>query len=99
MCKGISESPSHIITNSRRKDTLSNYESVWRKWTRSCLERKIDSFQAPVKDIIKYLTFLFEFGNEYRIINLHRSAIFVFREYIDGSPVGEHPKICSVVGI
>ena len=99
MCKGISESASHIITNSRGKDTLFNYESAWRKWTSWCLERKIDPFQAPVKGIIKYLTFLFKFGNEYRIINLHRSAIFVFREYIDGSPVGEHPKICSVVGI
>ena len=28
-CEGISENASHIITNSRRKDTLSSYESAW----------------------------------------------------------------------
>ena len=31
---------------------LSNYESAWRKWASWYLERKIDPFQAPVKDII-----------------------------------------------
>ena len=31
LCEGISENASHIITNSRRKGTLSNYESAWRK--------------------------------------------------------------------
>ena len=29
LCEGISENASHIITNSRRKGTLSNYESAW----------------------------------------------------------------------
>ena len=28
LCEGISENTSHIITNSRRKGTLSNYESA-----------------------------------------------------------------------
>ena len=76
--EGISENVSHIITNSRRKGTFSNYESAWRKWASWCLERQIDPFQAPVKDIIEYLTCLFNRGNEYRIINLHRSAISAF---------------------
>ena len=30
-CEGISENVAHIITNSRRKGTISNYKSVWRK--------------------------------------------------------------------
>ena len=37
LCEEISEKASHIITNSERKRTLSNYESAW---------------QAPVKDVI-----------------------------------------------
>ena len=45
----------------------------------------------------KILDFPFKFGNEYRTINLHRSSISVFHEYIDGSPVGKHLRICSVV--
>ena len=62
-----------------------------------CLERKINPFQAPLKDIIEYLTFLFNYGNEYRTINLHRSAISAFHEYTDVLPVGKHPRICSLV--
>ena len=97
LCEGISENASHIIVNFRRKGTLSNYESGWRKWGSWCLERKIDPFQAPVKDIIEYLTSLFNYVNEYRTINLHRSAISAFHEYIDGLPAGKHPRICSLV--
>ena len=65
LCKGISENASHIIINSRRKVTLSNFESAWRKWASCCLKQKIDPFQASVKDIIEYLTFLFNYGYEY----------------------------------
>ena len=78
LCEGISENSSHIIANSRRKDTLSNYESAWRKWASWCLERNIDPFHATVKDIIEYLTSLFSYGNEYKTIHLHRSAISAF---------------------
>ena len=63
--EGISENTFHIITNSRQKGTLSNYESAWRKWASWCPEQKIDHFQAPVKNNIEYLTFLFNYGNEY----------------------------------
>ena len=65
LCEGISENASHIITNSSRKGTLSNYESAWRKQASWSLERKTDPFQAPVKDIIEYLTFFFNYGSEY----------------------------------
>ena len=61
------------------------------------LNKKIDPFQAPAKDIIEYLTLLFDCGNEYRTINLHRLAISAFHEYVDGLPVGKHPGICSLI--
>ena len=61
------------------------------------LNEKTDPFQAPVKDIIEYLSFLFNYGNKYRTINLHRSAISAFHEYIDGLPVEKHPQICPLV--
>ena len=34
---------------------------------------------------------------KYRAINLHRSAISAFHEYIHGLHLGKHPKICSFV--
>ena len=91
----IVESPLkfRIITKSRWKKTLSNYESHWRKWVNWCLEQKIDSFQASVKEIIEYLTFLFNYLNDYRAINLHRSAISDFHEYTDGLLVGNDPSL------
>ena len=62
-----------------------------------CLQRKIDPFQAPVKDIIEYVTFLSNYGDEYRTINSHKSAISAFHEYNGGLLVGKHPRICSLV--
>ena len=96
-CEEISENASHIITNSRRKGTLSNDESAWRKWASWCLEQKVDPFQTPVKDIIEYLTFLFNCGNGYKTIDLHRSAVSAFHENIDGLLVGKDPRISSLV--
>ena len=92
LCEGISENVSHIITNSRRKGTLSNYKSAWRKRASWSLERKIDPFQAPIKDIVEYLNFLSNYGNKCR--NIRISA---FHEYNDGLPVGKHPRVCSLV--
>ena len=48
----------------------------------------MDRFEAPGKDIIEYLTFLFNYGNGHRTINLHRSAIPAFHEYIDRLSLG-----------
>ena len=86
--KEFQKKTSDIITNSKPKGTLSNYESALRKWASWCLEQKIDPFQAPAKDILEYLTFLFNYDNKYRTINLHRLAISAFDECINGLPVG-----------
>ena len=40
----ISENASYIIKNSRRKGTISNNETTWKRWASSCLERKVDPF-------------------------------------------------------
>ena len=41
-----------LLTLLQIKGTLFNYELTWSKWDGWYLERKIDPFQAPVKDII-----------------------------------------------
>ena len=33
----------------------------------------------------------------YRTIEWHRSAIPAYHEYIDGKPVGQHPKVCALL--
>ena len=42
---------------------------------------------------------LFQNGLQYRTINNYRSAISAFHDHIQGKPVGEHPRICSLVAV
>ena len=50
-----------------------------------------------MKDILEYLTFLSNYGKEYRTMNLHRSAISVFHKYTDGFTLGKQSRICSLL--
>ena len=86
----------YIIT-SRRSSSNSNYESAWGKWAGWCAERKIDPFCSNINQILDFLSQLFQNGLQYRTINNYRSAISAFHDHIQGKPVGEHPRICSLV--
>ena len=80
----VKEFQKTLLTLLQIKGTLSNYELTSSKWDGWCFERKIDPFQALVKDIIEYLTFLFKYDNECRTTSLSRSAISGSHAYIDG---------------
>ena len=60
-------------------------------------ERKIDPFCSNINQILEFLSQLFQNGLQYRTINNYRSAISAFHDHIQGKPVGEHPRICSLV--
>ena len=64
----VKEFQKTLLTLSQIPDEKAHslYESAWRKWASWFLVRKIDPFQALVKDIIEYLTFLFNYSNEYK---------------------------------
>ena len=34
---------------------------------------------------------------KYRTINSHRSAILAYHDYVDGKPVGKHPRVCALL--
>ena len=93
----ISREPSNLIIKSRRSSSNSNYESAWGKWAGWGAERKIDPFCSNIHQILEFLSQLFQNGLQYRTINNYRSAISAFHEHIQGKPVGEHPRICSLV--
>ena len=46
---------------------------------------------------MNYLSTLFEKGLQYRTINSHRSAISAYHYYVDGKPVGKHPRVCALL--
>ena len=95
--EGVSREASSLIIKSRRSSSNSNYESAWGKWAGWCAERKIDPFCSNINQILEFLSQLFRNGLQYRTINNYRSAISAFQDYIQGKPVGEQPRICSLV--
>ena len=51
----------------------------------------------PLSEILNYLSTLFEKVLQYRTINSHRSAISAYHKYVDGKPVGKHPRVCALL--
>ena len=60
-------------------------------------ERKIGPFCSNINQILGFLTQRFQNGLQYRTINNYRSVISAFHDPIQGKPLGEHPRICSLV--
>lgn len=95
--EGLSEKATDLITNSRRRGSISNYQSAWRKWTGWCMQQQADPVRCDVNIIANYLAMLFHKGFEYSTINGHRSAISAYHNPINSVNVGEHPRICSLM--
>ena len=95
--EGISREASNLIIKSRRSSSNSNYESAWGKWAGWCDESKIDPSCSNINQILEFLSQLFQNGLHYRTINNYRSAMPAFHDHIRGKPVGERPRICSLV--
>ena len=59
--KGVSVKAA-IISNSRRQNSLSGYDSSWEKWSGWCDRRAVNPFRRTLVSILDYLTSLFEEG-------------------------------------
>ena len=95
--KKTSSSAAKPISISRRPGSIAGYESAWNKWVSWCCRQQIDPICAPLSEILNYLSTLFEKGLQYRAINSHRSAISAYHNYVDGKPVGKHPRVCALL--
>ena len=95
--EGFSDTASKLISCVRRESTLSTYNSAWAQWVGWCSEGKIDPFRCNLNQIVNYLSSLYDKGLQYSTIGCHRSAISAYHEYIDGKPVGQHPKVCAIL--
>ena len=93
----LSETASMLITNSRRKSTLSRYNSAWGKWSSWCGKQQINPVRCDVKYVLNYLGGLFQNWLEYSTINGHRSPISAYYQRVDALPVGQHPEVCLFV--
>ena len=95
--EGISSNAATLISQSSRPGSITSCKSAWHKWTSWYVRKKIDPFCAPLSKIVNYLSILFDEGLLYRTVNVHRSAISAYHNFINGEPIGKHPKICPLL--
>ena len=95
--EGVSREASNLKIKSRISSSNLDYESAWGKWSSWYVERKIDPFCSNINQILEFLSQLFQNGLHYRAINNYRSTISPFPDHNQEKPVGEHPRICTLV--
>ena len=91
--EGISSNVAKLISQSRRPGSIASYKLAWNEWTSWCVREKTDPFCAPLTKIVNYLSTLFDEGFQYQTVNANRSAVSAFHNFVNGEPVGKHPKI------
>lgn len=95
--EGISVNTADILLSAQRASTRTQYKSCWAKWDRWCGPRQIDPFRPSVKDVLHFLTELFDQGKQYSTINTYRSAISSTVPHVEGATVGQHSLICKLM--
>jgi len=95
--EGISGKAAVLISNSRRKGSISHYESAWGKWSCWASERQADPTTCSLSLILEFLADLFEKKLQYSTICGYRSAISAYHIPIEGQPVGRHPRVSALL--
>jgi len=95
--EGISGKTATLMTASRRKGTLSHYNSAWGKWGSWCDKRKIDPVRCSVNHMLDFLSDAFDQGLSHSTISGYRSAISAFHSPIEGLKVGNHPRVSALL--
>ena len=95
--EGVSERAAGLITNARRQGSLANYESSWGKWSGWCSKQQIDPFKCSINFVLDFLAELYDLDYKYSSINCHRSAISAYHDPIENVPVGQHPRVSSLM--
>lgn len=89
----LSKQTIELISDDSRNNTISNYESAWKKVCSWLSEQKIDPFSCYLKVFIISLENVFYQKHEYNTKNLHKSAISACHDHYQSFSVGKHPKV------
>ena len=82
-----------IICASWRSSANKSYNAAWNKWASWCGGRGICPISVPLRDILLFLSLLFQEGKEYSTVNTYCSTIASVHVMIDGVGVGKHPLV------
>ena len=95
--KGFSKQSRELLSASWRSGTQKDYKAKFRQFNSWCDQRKIDPYQASLKDCANFLASLYEKGLKYRTIAGYRSMLSSVLPNIDKTPVGQHPYIIRLL--
>ena len=86
--QGFSERAIDIMCASWTKGSADQYRYYLKRWYNFCFGEEINPVSAATKEVLQFLTFLFDNGEGYSAINTARSALSTIIEDIHGVPIG-----------
>ena len=75
------------------KLTIRQYEFAWKKWFLCCQSREINPCCATLPKIVNYLSYLFDTGVSYSVINTHKSMIVQTLSLLGSSDLVQNPVL------
>ena len=95
--RGLSQKTIRLMLSVHPKSTHKTYRSVWKKWDSWCRATEVDPIRSPLRDILHFLTDMFNKSHGYRKISVLRSALSSVHDKLDGFRVGSHPDVCLLL--
>ena len=77
----------------RRGGTTKQYSVLIKNWTAFCLEKKVNNLQPPMREVLDFLSELFNQGLSYSAMNSARGALSSFVSLDHGSMVEQKPAM------
>ena len=57
----------------------------------------LNALCSSVESVVNYLTDIFQLGDQYNTLNIHRSAISAFHNVVGSVKVGQHPAVTGIM--
>ena len=71
--------------------------STWCDWVGWHGEQKINPHACQANFFLDFLEHLIEQKLAYSTISSHRSVISAYHDLLDNMPIGQHPKVCTLM--
>ena len=94
---GVSKSAVGLLMAYRRGGTTKHYSVYTKNWTAFCLQKKVDNLQPPIREVLDFLSELYNQGLSYSAINSARGALSSYVSLDDGYMVEHDPLVCRLV--
>lgn len=89
----LPENVLNIILSANSKGTRDQYNIYIKRWIKFCSENRLSTWSPTLKDVLLFLTQMYECGMGYSSINTAKSALSSVLNKYDGVPLGQNPII------